>query len=259
MTPEILYGFYLARVRKQIKEIENRGRTVVLVGHSAGGWLVRRIVGEEDSVLGMVSLGTPHFPARVNDATRGALQNYDTELPGAYFKDRFYVSVGGTAVSAKGDAEKGDPALFASDAYLAVTGDDKDSLDGRVGDGVVPLDFTLLQGSKQLILKGVYHSIQAPEDYWYGGDNVIDQWLPTVQKEISNVVKGTSKKVSLSNVDISDSSVSDSTGRVSLLEDGVGPWTKAVFGDNFMRVFAIVIGTGPYAAMILKFMGAFDN
>ena len=93
MTPEILRGFYLARVRKQIKEIENRGRTVVLVGHSAGGWLVRRIVGEEDSVLGMVSLGVLHFPARVNDATRGALQNYDTELPGAYFKDRFYVSV----------------------------------------------------------------------------------------------------------------------------------------------------------------------
>ena len=44
----------------------------------------------------------------------------------------------------KVDVEKGDPVFFASDAYLAVTGDDKDSLDGRVGDGVVPLDFTLL-------------------------------------------------------------------------------------------------------------------
>ena len=27
-------------------------------------------------------------------------------------------------------------------------------MDGMIGDGVVPLDFTLLQGSKQLVLRG---------------------------------------------------------------------------------------------------------
>jgi pimeloyl-ACP methyl ester carboxylesterase len=255
MTTEILYGFYLARVRKQIKEIESRGRKVVLVGHSAGGWLVRRIVGEEEAVLGLVSLGTPHFPASMNCATRGALRKYDTDLPGAYFKGRgkFYVTVGGTAVKAAAGAEKGDPAYFATDAYLAVTGRNRESIDGTVGDGVVPTDFTLLQGSKQLVLQGVYHSIQAPGDYWYGGDGVIDQWLPSVRREIGATTP-LKERDALTGDDSSRGS-----GRVSLIEDGVGPWTKAVFGDDFMRIFAIVIGTGPYAAMILKFIGAFDN
>ena len=262
MTPEILYGFYIAKVKKQVKEIESRGQQVVLVGHSAGGWLVRRIVGEEEAVVGLVTLGTPHFPASVNDATRGALRRYDEELPGAYFQrdqKKFYVSVGGTAVKANLlVTDKKDPVYFTNDAYLAVTGDTDNDLDGRVGDGVVPLDFTLLPGSKQVVLKGVYHSIQAPGDYWYGGESVVDQWLPTVLREIR--LYSSSSPSSLFSISHS-SSISSSTsgsGRVSFAVDGVGPWAQSVFGGNFMRVFALVVGTGPYAAMILKDLGVFD-
>lgn len=237
MTPDILYGFYLDRVRRQLNRLEKEDKKVVLVGHSAGGWLVRKIVGEADNVLGLVSLGTPHFPAVVNDATRGALRAYDEEYPGSFFKKdkgKFYISVGGTAVKADLSAEKGEPAFFANDAYLAVTGEEVK--DGRVGDGVVPLDFTLLDGSKQIVLD-CYHSIQAPNDNWYGGDGVVDRWLPEVRKAIVSSGRGGTER-----------------GRVSILEDGLGPWATDTFGEGAMKVLGLVSVT-PYLAFALKAVG----
>lgn len=241
MTPDILYGFYLNRVRSQVKKLAAEEKKVVLVGHSAGGWLVRKIVGESDNVLGLISLGTPHFPAVANDATRGALRSYDEEYPGSYFKKeqgKFYISVGGTAVKADLSAEKGDPAFYANNAYLAVTGVEIN--DGRVGDGVVPLDFTLLDGSKQIVLD-CYHSIQAPEDNWYGGDGVVDRWLPAVKQEIrrAGASSGGEKR----------------EGKASIIEDGLGPWATETFGEGAMKVLGLVSLT-PYLAFALKAVGA---
>ena len=58
---------------------------------------------------------------------------------------------------------------------------------------MVPLGWTQLEGSKQLKLDGVLHSINEagttiPTDRWYGSEGVIDRWLPTVLDEcgISN-------------------------------------------------------------------------
>ena len=73
---------------------------VVLVGHSAGGWLARAFLGDarygggDDAphphVAGLVSLGTPHAPTPdgVFDVTRGALAWLDERMPGAHFADR---------------------------------------------------------------------------------------------------------------------------------------------------------------------------
>lgn len=234
MTPDILYGFYLERVRNKLKELKDR--SVVLIGHSAGGWLVRSIVGENDNVLGLVTLGTPHYPAASNDATRGALRYCVEKFPGAFYKKeqgKFYISIGGTAVKADSAAERGEIAYYANNAYLAVTGDEIQ--DGRVGDGVVPLDFTLLDGSRQLVLD-CFHSIQAPGDEWYGGDSVVDKWLPTVSQEIRKL--------------------SNKTGGagVSILDDGIGPWATENLGEGFMKALGLVSVT-PYLAFALKAVG----
>lgn len=61
--------------------------------------------------------------------------------------------------------------------------------------GVVPLDWTQLEGSKQLKLEGVLHSINEagttiPTDRWYGSEGVIDRWLPAVLEETGIVSSG---------------------------------------------------------------------
>ena len=68
-------------------------------------------------------------------------------------------------------------------SYKAVAGDGN-----LIGDGVVPLEWTQLEGSKQLELPDVLHSINEagttfPTDRWYGSEKIIDQWLPTVMEE----------------------------------------------------------------------------
>lgn len=49
-----------------------------------------------------------------------------------------------------------------------------------VGDGVVPLESSHLEGAKQVTLDGVFHSINAP-DAWYGSEGVVDSWLKKVE------------------------------------------------------------------------------
>jgi len=49
-----------------------------------------------------------------------------------------------------------------------------------VGDGVVPLEAAHLDGAKQINLKDVFHSINAPRA-WYGSEEVIDSWLRQVE------------------------------------------------------------------------------
>jgi hypothetical protein len=52
----------------------------------------------------------------------------------------------------------------------------------EVGDGVVPLSNTHLDGALQITITEAWHSIQAPKDQWYGGDALIDRWLePTLR------------------------------------------------------------------------------
>ena len=236
MTAAILYKFYVDQVRAQLTALEAQGRSVVLVGHSAGGWLVRELMTEADNVLGLVSLGTPHYPAQVNDATRGALRNCNEVCPGPFKNGKFYVSVAGTAVKANAAAKRGDMAYFANDAYLAVSGRVAET--GMVGDGVVPLDFALLEGSKQVVLN-CYHSIQAPDDMWYGGEGVVDTWLPKVRRELAS------------------SSITSGGGgsSVSIVRDGLGPWADSVLGKDVMRLVGILSVT-PYVAFIVKAVAA---
>ena len=56
----------------------------------------------------------------------------------------------------------------------------------------VPLEWSMLDGARQIELDGVLHSINEagttlPTDRWYGAEDIVDRWLPDVLDEIGLV------------------------------------------------------------------------
>ena len=129
------YGWYVRRARETIVETSKRngGARVMVVGHSAGGWLARAVLGDGtweleppvpadsaeaaaaapkevvkagDVVCGLVTLGAPHFPPPEDSpqpcATRGALAYCDKTYAGAHLLESEgikYVTVAGAAIT----------------------------------------------------------------------------------------------------------------------------------------------------------------
>lgn len=162
-----------------------------------------------DRVRALITLGAVHRePAKGFEATcvtRGALKYLNSEYPGAFLANEgiAYVSVGGDAIVGKekqavseasvedeeekvgsdqvnqvyNDRGEGSASSVAYTSYAAVSG-----IGELRGDGVVPLEWSLLEGSKTIVLDGVLHSINEagttlPTDRWYGSDAVLDRWL----------------------------------------------------------------------------------
>lgn len=160
------FSWYLDRVEKAIRDSEEK---VIIVAHSAGGWLARAVLGYtcdqvRSGVLGIVTLGTPHLPPppHVMDMTRGALRITNENFPGAYHDDLFYITVVGNAIQGmeqkkSGFLEPQSAAGFAFNSYKAVCGEGN-----TIGDGVVPRQSALLDNAVQIELEGVLHSINAP-------------------------------------------------------------------------------------------------
>ncbi len=208
------YGWYVQRLKSAVDEAyeASGGERVLLIGHSAGGWLARAALGDGEWAPGvrsaervccLATIGAIHRPPSDPSAcvTRGALAYVDSEYPGAYLAAEGigYVSVGGDAIvgcPTRGPQEaptqadalyakrgEGSAARVAYRSYSSVCGD------GDVtGDGVVPLDWTQLQGARQLRLDGVLHSINEagttlPTDRWYGSEAVVDRWLGAALRE----------------------------------------------------------------------------
>lgn len=259
------YGWYVARLRRVIERAysgndidgdaglgggQERGRVerkekVLVIGHSAGGWLARAALGEgtwdaryddgvesysssatatedvsvaraSDRVRALITIGAIHSPPRTTSSsscvTRGALAYVDANYPGAYHSDEgiSYVSVGGDAIIGRRRRRSNDGGGGGGgdDDREEEDDDDDDGIDGEssssismsasyvaytsyeavggygetTGDGVVPLEYTLLDGSRTIILDGVLHSINEagttePTDRWYGSEDVIDRWL----------------------------------------------------------------------------------
>jgi len=196
---------------------ESGGEKVMLVGHSAGGWLARAAMGDgvwdeeggvktADRIRCLTTVGAIHKPPPElgSCSTRGALAYTNTEYPGAFLAEEgvTYVTVGGDAVMGYDSKKKdevnegreavdeiyavrgeGSSAKVAFDSYEIVCGE------GSVtGDGVVPLEWTMLEGARHIALEGVLHSINeagttVPTDRWYGSEKVLDRWLPVVLEE----------------------------------------------------------------------------
>ena len=168
-----------------------------------------------DRVRALITMGAVHKPPEkefeATCVTRGALKYLNTEYPGAFLANEgiSYVSVGGDAIVGKEkqqqtavaeavgeekvgseqvnvvykDRGEGSASSVAFTSYTAVSG-----IGELTGDGVVPLEWTLLDGSKKIVLDGVLHSINEagttlPTDKWYGSDAVIDRWLQDALEE----------------------------------------------------------------------------
>ena len=215
-TPEgPAYAWFIARLRNAVDDAHTRsgGKKVLLCCHSAGGWLARAALADgawsdgrraSDVVSGLVTLGTPQFPPEegtVTDMTQGVIKFVDDTYPGAFLASEGigYVTVGGDTIV--GDDSKGKPGDDATDAdkVYALRGEGSASRAAYTsylmtcgrgdvsGDGVVPIDWTLLDGAKQLRLPGVLHSINEagttlPTDRWYGSEKIVDMWLPAVRE-----------------------------------------------------------------------------
>jgi len=202
------YGWYIKRLKESVdKAYEESGEKVLLLGHSAGGWLARAALGDgvwcddiqcSDRISGLVTMGAIHkVPLDESSCvTRGALKNTDLLYPGAYLSNQGikYVSIGGAAVQGElvdkaNEGFEAQASRVAYTSYEAVSG-----VGNSIGDGVVPFEWTQLDGSKQIQLDGVVHSINEagttiPTDRWYGSENVIDRWLPDVLEEFDLVKK----------------------------------------------------------------------
>jgi hypothetical protein len=139
-----------------------------------------------ENVLGIVTLGSPHSPPppSIMDMTRGALRITDESFPGSFHASLFYITVAGSAISGVKQNRTSllEPTTvegYAYNSYEVVCGDGN-----VVGDGVVPLCASHLDGAKQLTLEQVYHSINVPHQ-WYGSDSVLDSW----HDELLNAVR----------------------------------------------------------------------
>lgn len=201
---------------------------VIVIGHSAGGWLARAamsdgewstpsendeegdVVRTSDRIRCLVTLGAIHKVPEDESTcvSRGALKYTDENYPGAFLKDEGigYVSVGGAAIVGDNNKDtdknkqpsdlngseaddyyklrgEGNSNRVAFTSYKAVAGEGT-----LVGDGVVPIEWTQLEGSKQIELPDVLHSINEagttfPTDRWYGSEKIVDNWLPAVMEE----------------------------------------------------------------------------
>lgn len=216
------FRWYLDRIAQEIAELKDDEK-IILLGHSAGGWLGRAAVGfgseDEDAsvvdltkVVGIVTLGAPNLPPPegVMDMTRGALRITNERFPGAYHAPSiFYITALGLAVKGEPQAKKTpmEPTTlkgFAFNSYAAVCGDGT-----TIGDGVVPQCSGHLEDAIQvcqiwflgcpaaliilmpfifqilkLDLDGVLHSINA-RDNWYGASRVLDTWHAPMLQELS--------------------------------------------------------------------------
>ena len=84
-----------------IEDLTADGSRVLLVGHSAGGWLARAVVGlmgvekAGQRIAGVVSLGSPHVPPPegVLDVTRGVVSDLQRRFSAKAMLQTFGVPV----------------------------------------------------------------------------------------------------------------------------------------------------------------------
>jgi len=202
-TASVAFGWYLDATQALVEESVRQSKSpVVMVGHSAGGWLARALMQREgkdwvrEHVRGLVTLGSPHFPPPpdISDMTRGCLRNVHEQHPGAFYSELiFYVTVAGDAV--QGEQVVGNLPILeliqspsqestAFNSYRVVCG-----VGNTTGDGVVPLISAHLPGARQVTIKDCLHSINKagttqPTDKAYMCEGRIDDWLDAVAHEL---------------------------------------------------------------------------
>jgi pimeloyl-ACP methyl ester carboxylesterase len=160
-----------------LRALEETGaEKAVLVGHSAGGVMGRlflapgpfrrHVYDGRRYVRGLITLGSPHQGKRGSPMRRKVQALY----PGAFFAPEVtYMSVAGKAV--RGDRNGSSRERRSYRGYKAICGS------GEIwGDGAVPVDSALLEGSRPLVLDGVHHYCLGENRRWYGSVDVVAEW-----------------------------------------------------------------------------------
>ncbi|CAB1120251.1 unnamed protein product [Ectocarpus sp. CCAP 1310/34] len=195
LTPANTLKFYYEAIDRALEEIKERhpGQGMHVIGHSIGGWVARAWLAEgcadadRENVLSLTTLGTPNTGPPEDaglwaavDQTRGLLKYINARFPGAHVEGVRYTSVAGTALEGKlpGSVEE----MLAYVSYLPLCGDG-----GSRGDGIIPLDVAVLEGSTVVELPSSKHSgfipfpgdaIDLGEDFlWYGSSSLMDSWV----------------------------------------------------------------------------------
>ena len=189
-TPTDLYGWYIDKLEENVIDIisnSNIEKKIILVGHSAGGWLARDFLGNgifyhdykphyvKDYITGLITLGAPHrkLKGMNNDLAFGCLDHVNRKYPECYLDDFiFYRTVCGNLKSSdllKIDEQKwhilfDQLKMFYKSCELE-------------GDGVVPIQCAHLKGSEQINLNNVHHMFETPFCQWYGSKDAIGEWI----------------------------------------------------------------------------------
>lgn len=204
-TPHDMYKFYISKSLKAIFRLhQETGKPVILIAHSAGGWLARAVVGDGnqtilcnnhiysicDLVAGLVTLGTPHYPLLPSrfDPTRGALRYVHHNYPSLKENKVPIVTIAGAAVRGKpGILNFGTLDHFAAYNYKHFIENHQHNIFSNIGDGLVPVSAALLPNTLQIVMRDVWHGISStPTKNWYGSLTVVNEWFPLVH-ELFNV------------------------------------------------------------------------
>jgi hypothetical protein len=180
-------GVALASAIRMSREL-SAGAPVLVVGHSAGGFMGRLLTAPEPypgrrfgaaSYIGaIVTLGTPHRLAagqgigrRLNEVAAGLA---DKVVPGCFWAPQIgYVTVASRAVA--GDPAGSGRERVAHLLYRSVIG--RAAVPGTEGDGLVPVVSTGLEGARDVLLETHIHGPSAGRP-WYGSDDAIEIWWP---------------------------------------------------------------------------------
>ncbi|KAI4356174.1 hypothetical protein L6164_000218 [Bauhinia variegata] len=205
LQPRPVLDWYLKRLHDAVQEAKElaQGKTLSLIGHSAGGWLARVYMEEYgfSHISLLLTLGTPHLPppkgvSGVIDQTRGLLYYVEKNCSKAvYIPELKYVCVAGryiqgarifgesnpnvqSAVPVNGSQPVPEAAIVNAAAATSSTpntttlrarfiGQGYKQVCGQSdvwGDGVVPEVSAHLEGALNISLDGVYHSPVGSDD-----------------------------------------------------------------------------------------------
>ncbi len=166
-----------------------------LIGHSAGGRIVRVYLGDKPyygnvyngqrHVANMTTLGTAHSTVEIYVAKFGAFVN--EAYPGAYYPHITYRSVVGESVRGRriGWPEE----MIAYQSYELVCGDGKE-----IGDGIAPVHSCYLPGADNLVLPGVRHAPYNAPRSWYGAPGIVETWFRPLHDQHRSDAPGQSRQ-----------------------------------------------------------------
>ena len=172
----------LDKVQETISKVlfDTKTEKIDLIGHSSGGIILRLYL--SDQLFGgmkyngklitenLITLGSPNQALRATKLRKFV----DKEYPGSFFNEVNYISVGGL-VDIRSKQAYLITKILAHRSYKSISGGFNSE-----GDGLVPLSSSLLEGSKQVILKDTFHGGIFGE-FWYGSKSRVMDWWRTIE------------------------------------------------------------------------------